>query len=124
MPMQVLRDTASIRSAVSNGQDPELLKLIGKRIDELSEYIANDLGELINIFVIEPNDTLIAVQAQLGFELLDRPLDAAENHSCWYELTFVLSDDGFGAVVFVPKHPSVDARLLAMCAACCTEPLP
>ena len=39
--------------------------------------------------------------------------EVIEAHGHWFELTFVLSDDGAGMVVFVPE--TADAALLAMC---------
>jgi hypothetical protein len=114
--MRVFRDTASIRASVAAFDDPDLSALVAKRFQELAEYDDYDLGDLVNIFVIEPGDPLTAIDAELGFTLVDRPIDVIENHPCWYELTIVLSDDGFGFVLYVPKQPGVEPDLLAMCA--------
>lgn len=112
--MHVYRDSPSIHSVQSQAQGSELGELIGKRIQELAEY-EEDLSALIKILLLEPSDALTEVDAELGFSLLDRRCDVAENHRDWFELTLVLSDDGFGAVVFVPKHPELDPKLLAYC---------
>jgi hypothetical protein len=48
---------------------------------------------------------LTTVDVQLGFSLGERPIDVIESHPGWYEITIVLSDDGFGVVLYVPKHP-------------------
>lgn len=112
--MHVLRDSSSIRLAVT--QLPEVAPLLSKRIEELSDYVADDLSSLVNILVVQPRDTLAEVDAALGFAVEKRGVDAIESHPAWYELTYVLSDDGFGLVLYVPKSPDIDRRLLALCA--------
>lgn len=114
--MHVYRDSASIHEAHANalGSDPG--DLIGRRLEELAEYEEDDLSALIKILVLEPSDALTDVDAELGFSLLDRPCDVAESHRDWFELTFVLSDYGFGVVIYVPKHPDTNPLLQAYCA--------
>lgn len=114
--MRVHRDSASIHEAHAEALGSELGDLIGRRIEELAEYEEDDWSALIKILVLEPSDTLTDVDAELGFSLLDRPCDVAECHRDWHELTLVLSDDGFGVVLYVPKHPDTDPLLLAYCA--------
>lgn len=112
--MQVMRDSASIRGAVTSTTDSTFSFLIARLIDDLSEY-EQDLAELFHVIVIEPGDSMHSVDAELGFSLLDRPLDVLEAHPGWFELTIVLSDDGFGVVVYVPLLPGVDPRLIEHC---------
>ena len=122
--MRAYRDAAAIQAAVTAFDDPGLSALIATRIEELSEYEDYDLGDLVNIFVIEPGDALTDIDAELGFVLMDRPIDVLESHHGWYEITVVLSDEGFGDVLYVAKQPGVDPDLLAMCAAKSEEPSP
>lgn len=112
--MHVYRDSSSIHQVRTQAQGSELGDLIGRRIQELAEY-DEDLSTLIKILLLEPCDALTDVDAELGFSLLDRRCDVAESHRDWFELTLVLSDDGFGAVVYVPKHPELDPQLRAYC---------
>ena len=119
--MHVYRDSPSIRQAAETSTDPELRRLISVRIEELSEYEDCDLGELINIIVIEPGDTLTDLDQALGFTLADRPIDIVESHLGWYELTLVISNDGFGFVLFFSKQ-GIEAALLSLCKA--KEPSP
>uniref|UniRef100_UPI00403630BC hypothetical protein n=2 Tax=Hydrogenophaga sp. TaxID=1904254 RepID=UPI00403630BC len=106
-----MRDSASIRGSVT---DPTLAPLIARLINDLSDYDC-DLSQMVRIVVIDPGDALMTIDAELGFQLLDRPLDVIEAHPGWFELTYVLSDDGFGVVVYVPVRPGVDARLIEHC---------
>ena len=109
--MHVMRDSASIRGSVT---DPTLTPLIARLIEDLADY-DRELEEMVQVVVVDPGDALSTIDAALGFALLDRPLDVIEAHSGWFELTYVLSDDGFGIVVYVPVRPGVDARLLEHC---------
>ncbi len=109
--MQVMRDSASIRGSVS---DPTLSPLIARLIEDLADY-DRELEEMVQVVVIDPGDEMTTIDAALGFPLLDRPLDVIEAHPGWFELTYVLSDDGFGVVVYVPVRPGVDPRLIEHC---------
>ena len=112
--MHVYRDAPSIHQAQTQAQGSELGELIGRRIEELADY-EEDLSALIKILLLEPGDALTDVDAELGFSLLDRRCDVAESHGDWFELTLVLSDDGFGAVLYVPKRAELDPLLLTYC---------
>jgi hypothetical protein len=37
------------------------------------------------------------------------------DHGSWFEAVYILSDDGFGVVLFVQNDEGVDPELLAMC---------
>ena len=115
--MQIYRDHASIMEAIqSSSMDKNLVHLLELRYAELVEYGHSDMTSLLNIFVWEEDDTTDALEAALGFPVLrnrwagvahdaagfDPSWDAIEAHADWYELTFVISDDGFGFVVFIP----------------------
>lgn len=114
--MYVYSDSRSIQDACAQAVGTELGELIRLRIEELAEYEVDDLSSLIKIMVLEPSNALTTVDAELGFSLLDRDCDVAESHQDWFELTLVLSDDGFGVVIYVPKHTDLDPQLMAYCA--------
>lgn len=114
--MYVYYGSLSIHNACAQALGTELGELIGLRIEELAEYEVNDLSSFIKILVLETSDALTTVDAELGFSLLGRHCDVAESHRDWFELTLVLSDDGFGVVIYVPKHVDLDPRLTAYCA--------
>ncbi|KEH07051.1 hypothetical protein GY14_30435 [Delftia tsuruhatensis] len=114
--MRVYADSLSIHEACGQVRCIELDKLISLRIEELAEYEVDDLSSLIKILVLAPSDALATVDAELGFSLLGRHCDVAESHREWFELTLVLSDNGFGVVIYVPKHADLDPLLTAYCA--------
>jgi hypothetical protein len=79
--------------------------------------------------VIQPWDTLDAIDAQLGFSILanrftairfDQPgftpsFEFVEEFPSCYDMVFVLSDDGYGIEVFVEKAEGVPPDLRIMC---------
>lgn len=109
--MQVHRDQASI-TAIS---DPQLHSLIKKCVASLSGFDDLDLSELVTFIVVEPGDALETIDAALGFAILSRPFELLADHPGWYEVVFVLSDDGYGVEVFVPKALGIPPELLSMC---------
>ncbi len=121
--MQIIRDLAST-AQISN---PAIRQLVQQRIDELGGE-AFDTTALGYLLVIQPGDTLDAIDTQLGFSSLanrvtgiryEQPgftpsFEFVEEFPSCYDMVFVLSDDGFGVEVFVPKDIGIP-DLLAMC---------
>lgn len=124
--MYVLRDAAAVRAFLMAGPDVELSVLINARMAELAEYI-DEIGELVTFIVAQAGDAVEQIDSALGFGILSNRFDltpfgspvftpswdALAEHADWFELTYVLSDDGFGMVVYVPKTAA--PALLAMC---------
>jgi len=124
--MQILNDLKSIEHSVKSLLDRELRELLLAHVEKLSEYEGYDLGELVSFVVVDCNDTVSDLDAALGFPVMANRFDGCrygepgftpsweviEEHSNWFEMVYVLSDDGFGVVVFVPKH--ADPELLQM----------
>ncbi len=112
--MLVYRNSSAIRGA--SAQVPEVAPLLAKRIEELEQYAEDDLGSLVNVLVVQPKDALAEVEAELGFHIDQRTPEIIESHPGWYELTYVLGDDGFGLVLYVPKSADIDPLLRELCA--------
>jgi hypothetical protein len=111
--VKTLRDTEAILAAAT--AFPALAPYVEQRLKELAEY-DEDLSVVINIFVVEPADSLSDLVHALGFSPEERAAEVIEDHPAAYELTYVLSDDGFGFVVYVPKTPDMDRDLLQLLA--------
>lgn len=116
--MHILRDSSSIHAMLASSPAGELHQLIQARVDELQEYVEHDLGEVVHIAVVSQSDSAADLEAAMGVPLASMPTDVAQEHTNWYELTYVLRSDGFGVVVFIPKHPAIDPSLLALCVSC------
>ena len=83
------------------------------------------------VVVMEPGDSVAAVEAAVGAPLLRNPVtgldyghpafqpvaDYFARHACWYEAVVVPGDGDFGVVLVVPRHVGgIEPRLLALCA--------
>lgn len=117
-------DADSLLGVNDTDVDLQIATLINGRLRDLLICNGEDLSSLIHVLVIKPGEKLIDVDSELGFSLLDRPWDVAESHPGWFEITVVMSDDGFGWVIYVPKHATTDAALLEKCASYCKESMP
>ena len=89
----------------------------------ISASFANvsDCPEILGfVLIVEQGDTIANVDAQLGFPILANRHEFILEHAFWFELVYVLGQDGYGIEVFVPK--SIDLPdLLSMCV---TQALP
>ena len=122
--MQILCDSPSIQEALNT--QAELTRLIAGYVERLSDYEGYELGQLVQFVVMARSETVIELEAALGFSVrVNRytgcrygdadylpSWEVIEAHHFWYELVYVLSDDGFGIVIFVPKD--ADAELIEM----------
>jgi hypothetical protein len=120
--MIVLRDPSEADSVPA----PYLRALVLQRMTELFD---DDEPPLATIYVLERPTDLHELRTLLGFSILHNRSDGTaygdppffpsfeliEEHANCFEMVFVLSDDGAGALVFIPKDIDVDPQLLAMC---------
>jgi len=110
-------------------QNEEIRDLIDRRIDDLCFDNYWNVEELGFFIVVEPEDSLEAINEKLGFPILSNRFTKAyfeesgftpcfeilEEHPGFFAMLFIISDDGFGIEVFIPKADGVNADLLAMC---------
>ncbi len=102
--MQIIRDPATGIS------DPELRVLV----DRVFATVA-DCPEILGfILIVEPGDTMTMLDTLLQFSILATRHEFILEHANWFELVYVLGQDGYGVEVFVPKNADLPA-LLAMC---------
>ena len=80
--------------------------------------------------LVESGDTTADIEAATSCQIMHDPFndsrygDAAfqpsfewlVEHPSFYEAVFVLSDDGYGIDLLIPKSLGIDTELLAMCA--------
>ena len=122
--MQILCDSSSIQEVLAT--QAELTRLITGYVERLSDYEGCELGQLVQFVVMARSDTIIELEAALGLSVrINRftgcrygdaeylpSWEVIEEHKFWYEVVYVLGDDGFGIVIFVPKD--ADAELIEM----------
>ena len=122
--MQILCDSPSIQAALDT--QAELTRLITGYVERLSDYEGHELGQLVQFIVLASGDTVIELEAALGFSVRVNRFsgcrygdadylpswEVIEAHPFWYEIVYVLGDDGFGIVIFVSKD--ADTELIEM----------
>lgn len=122
----MLRITTSIamQQAIDAAIDDALRALLTSRMEQLDAIDDYELGELAHFFVVEQGDDAddIAPDPTIGFDGVHYgdpcflpAWEAIERHGDWFELTFILSDDGFGHVILIPDRKGIDLRLLDLC---------
>lgn len=104
-------------SAILEGN--EVHTLLEAHLERLAEYDGFDLEDLAMFAIVAPGDTLDSIEDDLGRSLIDsdgtfiQPPEIVQKHTDWFEIAFILSDDGFGLVLFVPIDSNTDTRLMA-----------
>ena len=121
-----IRSSADMERALGNVLDPALRLLLTQRRDQLAEDTDYDFAALAHIIVVCPGDNLAAVEAEAGIAIASNLVDGSrlgeadfspsfeyvEQHpGGWNEAVMILSDDGFGIVLFVPDRIDVDPML-------------
>jgi hypothetical protein len=127
--MQVIRDPAST-AEIAN---PEIRRLVEQRIYDLGKPDGNeepfDLAELGYFVIVEALDRIDTIDTQLGFPILTNrwsgvrfgqpgfypSFEFVEEFSGCFEMVFIISDDGFGIEVFIPKIAGIASELLELC---------
>ena len=122
--MIIVKTIASIQK-ISNTAVREIVR---ERIYVLGGDAFN-AAELGYFLVVESGDTIEAITAQLGFDILCNrftgtrydqtgftpSVEFVEEFPACYDMVFILSDDGYGVEVFVQKASGVSLELLVMC---------
>ena len=122
--MIVVRDHSSTQEI----KHSHIKQLVRQRINDLGgeSFDSNELGYFL---VVESSDTLEALSAQLGFDMLHNrftgirfdatdftpSFEFIEEFPACYDMVFVLDDTGIGVEIFVPKEEGIDPDLIAMC---------
>ncbi|MEP9403429.1 hypothetical protein [Sphingomonas sp. VNH70] len=67
------------------------------------------------LIVVEAHDTVADIEAAAGYPLVTSPaFEWVADRGGWFEAVTILSDDGFGIVLFVPDIDGIDRPLLAL----------
>ncbi len=116
--MHILKEPHEVSAFIENYPDPAITTLIQQRLSDLLQDDDLTMEELVFFVVPEPGETIPQLVDALGTDLqtVDGSLlwEFLEEHPTCYEFVLVLSQDGFGAEVFIPKT-GLDPDLLALC---------
>ena len=118
-------------SGVSRIADPELRNLVAQRFVQICDGEPYDVDMHGYMIVVEPGDSVAALEEECSCPILHNFFDETrfgepgyapsfehlEDHGQCYEMVFILSDDGSGVSIFIPKTAGIDPELLSLCAA-------
>lgn len=116
--------------AVTCISDPDIRSIVEQRFSEICAGEAYDYELHGYMIVVEPGDSMESLEKESSCPILHNLFDdacfgdpdvspsfeALEEHASCYEMVFILNDDGFGIIIFIPKSDGIDTDLLAMCA--------
>jgi hypothetical protein len=71
------------------------------------------IGDLGPILLVEPGDSFASVQDAAG-TAIGSGWEYHHGDHGWHELVFVITDEGAGAVLFIPDRNDIDPGLLAI----------
>ncbi len=113
--MLTITDGGSLLRALSTSIDLRLKRLLIERRDQLG----GDIKGLARFLIAEPSDGLDALETELGFPVRGE-LESSfgcewiADHGTFYEVVWILTDDGFAHVAFITKQ-GTDPDLLKFC---------
>jgi hypothetical protein len=116
--MNVLRHAHEVSAYMDSLPDPAIAALIKSRLAELINDDIPNMEELLCFVIPQIADGLSALEEALSAPVMSpegHPLwEVIEDHGSLFEMVFVLSSSGYGALVLAEKcqcHPD----LLALC---------
>jgi len=109
--MHTITSSVAMAAFLAQPLDPTLRRILTDRVEQLAEYDGYDLGELAHFLLVQPGDTLEAIEAALGFSLTTYDPETVTEHGGWVEAIFVVSDDGFGWVLLMPDELDIPLGL-------------
>ena len=116
--MHILRHAHEVSAFIQTYTDQAVATLIQQCLSDLLHGDDLTMEELVFFVVPDPGETIQQLVEALGtgLQTVDgSPLwEFIEEHPSCYEFVLVLSQDGFGAEVFISKT-GIDADLLALC---------
>ena len=112
--MIVIRTAEELAYALASSLDPSVLMSLAAHRERLLEYEDYALEDLVLFLIVQSGDALNSLNSVPGVLLVQDgsftfPAECIDRQGDWLEVLFVLSDDGFGVVLFVPLMPQLDS---------------
>ena len=116
--MQILRHAHEVSAYLAAAHNSAAQSLIHSRMDELVGDEDTAMEEVVFFVILDAQDDRTSLESALGVPLMAPdgfPLwEVIEAHGTCYELVFVLSSSGYGALVIAPEQ-STHPDILALC---------
>lgn len=118
--MLVIRTAEDLARALALSLEPVVKERLAAHRDHLLDYPDYAFEELGLFIIVQPDDHLDDLNGVTSAALTAGALFAVEpervaRHDDWLEVLFIVSDDGFGVVLFVPLKEELDSTLLDAC---------
>lgn len=119
--MLVIRTAEELARALTSSLDPTLRARLAAQCVYLADYLDDYAFEELGLFlIIQLGDQLEDLNAAGGVRLVRDgafafDVETASRYDLWSELLFVVSDDGFGVVLYVPLAEGIDPAILSAC---------
>lgn len=120
--MIVIRTAEDMARALASALDPPLENRLRTYQTIFAEYPDYAFEELGLFLIVQAGDRLGDLEQASGTDVI-LPCDgcfqpeAIQRYGKWFEVTFILSDDGYGVLLFIPNQPDIAPELLAACKA-------
>ena len=75
--MQSIYDSSDMERILSGPIDPDLKGILSNRLDLLAEFSEWDLADLAHFIIVEPGDSIEAIERELGINPLVNIVDDA-----------------------------------------------
>lgn len=127
--MITIYDGADMAHVLAGAIVPGLKTILLARLELLAEFLSDwDLGDLAHFVVVEPGDTMAAIEVELGISPFENLVDGLRYpdpafepswefciaRNGYYDVTFALCDSGLGLVLLVPDCDGVVPELREM----------
>lgn len=127
--MITIHDSADMERVLTGPFDLSLKTILQDRLELLAEYLNDwDLADLAHFIMVEPGDSIEAIEKELGISPFENLVDGARypapafepswEHCIvregYIEAGFALCDAGLGLVLLVPDRDGVVPELRAM----------
>ena len=118
--MLLIRTSEAMELALESPLPNDLKDLLRGHVEQLAEYEEYTMEELAEFLIVDAGDALSDVESAYGQQLVDGgeftfTVEYITEHGGWYEVIWIISDDGFGLALFIEIHPETDPALLAAC---------
>lgn len=127
--MRILRSAESINAEIESCSDPRVASLLSTHVDFVLQHEDYAVEDLFHAFIVEPGDTLHTIDEAMDGQFLTnyysgkqygqpgfKPCcETLEEYPSFFEMFFVLSDEGLGLAVIVPKLSTTNQKLLSLC---------
>ena len=123
--MLSITDGGSLSRALKLPIDFRLKRLLIERRDQLG----GDITDIARFVVVQPGDSLKALEAELGFSVFQNCVDGRRfgdpefspssewiaDHGHCFEMVFIFDDSGFAHVVLIQNSPVQNRKLRLLC---------